>query len=72
MSTAVHRLWRLRKLSQTIDAELQDAGAGTMELQFRLNGAIMFSRRCETREHAIAVADEKRGELEREGWMPHW
>ena len=72
MSTAVHRLWRLRKLSQTIDAELQDAGAGTMELQFRLNGMIMLSRPCANREQAIAAADEKRVELEREGWMPHW
>ena len=72
MSTAVHRLWRLRKLYQTIDAELQDAGAGTTELQFRLNGTPMYSRRCSTREEAVAAAEERRVELEREGWMSHW
>jgi hypothetical protein len=65
-------VWRLRKLSQTVDAEMQPGTASGVELQFRLNGTIMYTRRCSTREEAIREAGEKRAELEREGWMPHW
>ena len=72
MSSSPHRVWRLRKLSQTIDAELQPGTAGGVELHFRLNGTFMYSKRCSTREEAIREAGEKRAELEREGWMPHW
>ena len=72
MSSSVQRVWRLRKLSQTVDAELQPGTASGVELQFRLNGTIMYTRRCSTREEAIREAGEKRAELEREGWMPHW
>jgi hypothetical protein len=72
MSSSVQRVWRLRKLSQTIDAELQPGTASGVDLQFRLNGTIMYSKPCSTREEAVREAGEKRSELEREGWMPHW
>jgi hypothetical protein len=65
------RVWRLRKLHQSIDATLADAGGG-VELQFLLNGEVMYTRRWPTRALALADAASRRAELEREGWMPHW
>jgi hypothetical protein len=70
---AGRRVWRLRKLHQSIDATLADAGAGRgVELQFLLNGEVMYTRRWPTRAAALEEAARRRGELEREGWMPHW
>jgi hypothetical protein len=71
MSSAGHRLWRLRRLHQTIDATLVDADSG-VELRFFLNGELMYERRWSHRDPAVAEAAARRGELEREGWMPHW
>ena len=68
---AGHRVWRLRKLHQSIDATLTDAGDGGVQLQFLLNGEVMYTRRWPTRELALAEAAGRRAELEREGWMPH-
>lgn len=70
-----HRVWRLRKLHQSIDATVVDAGdtgdAG-VRLQFLLNGEVMYTREWPTRALALAEAAGRRAELEREGWMPHW
>lgn len=67
------RLWRLRRLHQSIDAVLieGDEGGG-VELQFLLNGSVIFSRRWADRAPAVEEAAARRNELEREGWMAHW
>jgi hypothetical protein len=66
------RVWRLRKLHQAIDATIRAEAADAVELRFLLNGEVIYARRWATRAQALAAADQKRGELEREGWMPHW
>jgi hypothetical protein len=65
------RLWRLRKLHDQADAWLRDLGRG-VELRFVLNGEVSHSRRCDDRAAALALAADKRAELERGGWMAHW
>ena len=67
-----HRVWRLRKLHQSVDAELADRGAEGVELRFRYNGALAYHRVWPTRAEAVAAASDKRRELEREGWTAHW
>lgn len=66
------RLWRLRRLHQQIDARLLDQGDAGVDLQFVHNGAVIYTRRWETREGAVGEAAEKRTELERGGWAAHW
>ena len=65
------RIWRLRKLHQSVDAELRPVD-GEVELRFLFNGELSYSQRCATRETALAAAAAKRAELEREGWSFHW
>jgi hypothetical protein len=65
------RIWRLRKQQQTIDAVLRKDAAGVV-LDFVLNGRRMAGRRWFTRAQAMKAATEKREELERAGWAPHW
>jgi hypothetical protein len=65
------RLWRLRKLHDQADAWLRDLERG-VELRFVLNGEVSHSRRCDDRAAALALAADKRAELERGGWMAHW
>jgi hypothetical protein len=83
MSGPWRRLWRLRKLHQSIDAELRVAspdrpGANTssvspcVELLFVLNGRVVQARWLASEEHARDEASQKRAELERDGWMAHW
>jgi hypothetical protein len=66
------RLWRLRKLHDTVDAELRELPDGGIEVQFFLNGSLAYARRATTRAEAIGEAGSKRAELEREGWNFHW
>jgi hypothetical protein len=61
----------LRKLHDQADAWLRDLDHG-VELHFVLNGKTTQSRRCEDRAAALALAADKRAELERGGWMAHW
>jgi hypothetical protein len=68
---AEQRIWRLRKLHQSVDAELHSVG-NEVEVRFLFNGELSYSRRCATRELALATAAQKRAELEREGWAFHW
>ena len=65
------RIWRLRKLHQSVDAELHSVG-DEIEVRFLFNGELSYARRCATRELALATAAAKRAELEREGWNFHW
>lgn len=68
-----HRLWRLRKLHQYVDAELcETIGQDGVEISFYYNGERAYRRRLATRGAALAEAAARRAELEREGWMFHW
>jgi hypothetical protein len=66
-----HRLWRLRKLHQFVDAELREHDAG-VEVLFFYNGQLSYGRQLPTLAAALSEAAEKRADLEREGWMFHW
>jgi hypothetical protein len=66
------RLWRLRKLHDTVDAELSAANDDSIELKVFYNGELAYLRRLATRAEAISEAASKRAELEREGWNFHW
>ena len=73
MSSSAHRIWRLRKLHQSLDAEVRaDGGEGAVILQLKLNGELTYTRRWGTRAEALADAASRRTDLEREGWMFHW
>jgi hypothetical protein len=71
VSSEAVRIWRLRKLHSSVDAELRPLADG-IELTFLFNGAHSYSRVCESRDVALAEAAARRAELEREGWMFHW
>jgi hypothetical protein len=66
------RLWRLRKLHDTVDAELRAVADDQIELKMFYNGELAYVRRLATRAEAISEAASKRAELEREGWNFHW
>jgi hypothetical protein len=68
----MHRLWRLRKQNLVVDAQLTDDGQRGAEVAFLYNGEVSYRRRWPTRGEALADADARRSELEREGWMLHW
>ena len=68
---ADQRIWRLRKLHQSVDAELHPIG-NEIEVRFLFNGELSYAPRCATRELALEMAASKRAELEREGWNFHW
>lgn len=65
------RLWRLKKLHQSVEAELHPTNERA-EVRYLYNGALAYSRQCATRADAVADAAAKRAELERDGWMFHW
>jgi hypothetical protein len=66
------RLWRLRKLHQVVDAELQTLTGAEVELRYLYNGEKAYGRRWANRALAIQHAIDKRAELERDGWVFHW
>jgi len=66
------RLWRLRKLHDTVDAELREVADNQIELKVFYNGEVAYVRRLATRAEAVSEAASKRAELEREGWNFHW
>jgi hypothetical protein len=69
-----HRLWRLRKLHQYVDAEIADGNApGELTaIRFLFNGELSYERRVPSRAAALAEAASRRAALEREGWTFHW
>lgn len=71
MAVAEQRVWRMRKLHQSVDAELRAYGDG-VEVRYLLNGTLSYTREYPDRAAAVADAAAKRGELERDGWMFHW
>ena len=69
---AAIRLWRLKKLHQSVDAELRPGPAGSVELRLVLNGEVSYRREWPSRDAACDDAAGRRAELERQGWMFHW
>jgi hypothetical protein len=68
---ASHRLWRVRKKYDHIDAEVERRAAG-WELRIIRNGRRLLSWPFPTRAAASAEADARLRELERSGWRNHW
>lgn len=69
---AGRRLWRMRKLHQSVDAELWPGASDEVELRYTLNGKPAYLRSWASRDDAVREAMAKRAELERDGWMSHW
>jgi hypothetical protein len=66
-----HRLWRLRRRVDHLDAVLRQTEAG-WELTFLLNDRRLMTTTFETRALAHADADVRRKDLVRAGWTLHW
>jgi len=66
-----HRLWRMRRRHDQIDAVLRPTGQG-WELTYSRNQRPMLVWRYASRDDAVADADARRRELERAGWTAHW
>ena len=66
------RVWRMRKLHQTVDAELWPGEGGSVELRYALNGEPTYRRSWPSRDEAMREAIARRAELERDGWSFHW
>jgi hypothetical protein len=66
-----HRLWRVRRRHDSIEAYLRPTAAG-WSLQFSRNGRLIVTRVFETRDEAVTVADARLNEFERVGWNEHW
>lgn len=66
-----HRLWRLRRRVDHLDASLRQTSAG-WELTFALNDRRLMTSAFATRALAETDADARRTELVRAGWTPHW
>jgi hypothetical protein len=66
-----HRLWRVRRRHDHIDAELgEDAGA--WRLEFLRNDRRLLTWRFADRPAAEAEADRRLRDLQRAGWTLHW
>ena len=67
------RIWRLRKRSLYVDAELRAVGAsGEFDLSIFYGTMLTWSGRFPTRSAAVDEARARRSLLEREGWTFHW
>jgi hypothetical protein len=67
------RLWRVRKQSVSIDAQLHASSEGTdFELRFFYDGGLVLARRWPDRTQALAHANERLKDLQRAGWNTHW
>lgn len=63
------RVWSMEKSGRRMDAELRYHGEHGVEIQFFYKAEFYQSRRWNTKAEALAEAEEKRRELEREGWQ---
>ena len=62
-------VWSMRKPNgRVMEAQLLNQGEYGVEVQFFFEGSFYQSRRWPTRAEALAEAEEKRLELEQEGW----
>jgi len=72
MNETPQRIWRLRKLSHAVDAEIETTPLGECTLRFLYDGAVTYRRTWPDRQQALGEAAQKRTELEQSGWMAHW
>ena len=63
-------LWTMRKDGRDMESRLLYQGEYGVEVQFFYKGQFYQSRRWTTRALAIAEAEERRVELERDDWLP--
>jgi hypothetical protein len=67
------RIWRLRKRSLYVDAELRPvSGSSEFEVTIYYGTTLTWAGRYGSRSEAVTAARERRAELEREGWTFHW
>lgn len=66
-----HRLWRVRRRHDSIEAYLRPLPSG-WSLQFSRNGRVIVTRSFESRDEAVSMAGARREEFERVGWNEHW
>lgn len=67
------RIWRLRKRSLYVDAELRQVpDTSEWELRIYYGTTLTSSRRFATRVEAVTEGRSRRAELEREWWTFHW
>ena len=66
-----HRLWRMRRRHQHIDATLSPAEGG-WALAFLRNDRPVLVWRYATRDAAIEEATSRQQDLARAGWTSHW
>lgn len=71
-AAAGKRLWRLRKRHQWVDAELRNLDDARVSLHLYYNGTLAYERQWDDQGLALQEASQRRQELEREGWIPHW
>jgi hypothetical protein len=68
----VQRVWRVRKDSNFMDAQLRVGVGATIEIHYFLDGALLVSQRWPTRELALTEAQSRLRDLQRTGWTTHW
>ena len=62
-------VWSMRKNGKQVDAELRGHGEYGWECQFLHDREVVYGRRWDLREQAIAEANSERQRLERAGWL---
>jgi len=62
----------MRRLHQSVDAELWPGTPVGVELRYLLNGVLTYRRTWPSRDEAVCEARARRADLERDGWMSHW
>jgi hypothetical protein len=68
----VQRVWRVRKDSNFMDAQLRVGVSATIEIHYFLDGALLVSQQWPTRELALTEASSRLRDLQRSGWTTHW
>jgi hypothetical protein len=66
------RLWRIRKDSAFMDAQLRHGDGGGVDVHYFLDGAAVLSQHWPTREDALNDAAARLRDLQRAGWSTHW
>jgi len=72
MSQPTARLWRVRKHSTSIDAQIVERENDGARVDFFYDGDCIVSREFSSRELAVADAERTLRDLERAGWNTHW
>jgi hypothetical protein len=66
-----HRLWRVRRRGEWIDATLERIDSG-WRVTFTRKGRVLAAWEFETRDQAREAARTRLHEFERAGWTEHW